>query len=499
MNFLPRLTPEEAAGMIQHGETIGFSGFTSAGSPNAIPMALGDRALRLHQSGQPFQVGVITGASTHERLDGALARAEAISFRTPYQSDPTLRKLINAGKSRFFDMHISMLPQAVRYGFLGPMKWAVIEAADVTEGGGIVLTTGVGGAPTFASVAEKVLVEINRFHPPNLLGFHDIFEPANPPFRRDIPIYGPRDHIGSPVIKVDPNKIAGIVETNFEDAGASFDPATPLTDQIGENVAQFLAAELRAGRIPATFLPVQSGVGSTQNSVLAAMGEHPEIPAFDMYTEVVQDSVIQLMQRDRVRFASTCGLTVSRKLLREIYADLEWYRTRLLLRPQEITNHPEVIRRLGLISINTALEVDLFGNVNSTHVMGKEMMNGIGGSADFTRNAYLSIFVCPSAVKKNAISTIVPLVTHVDQSEHSVQVIVTEQGVADLRGKDPHERAHCIIDNCAHPDFREQLYGYLETVRSGHSPFTLSAAFAMHQHFMRTGSMRGLDWKGILS
>ncbi len=499
MNVLPRLTAEEAAALIGNGETVGFSGFTSSGSPSAIPMALGDRAIRMHQAGEAFQIGVITGASTHDRLDGALARAEAISFRTPYQSDPTLRKLINAGKSRFFDMHISMLPQAVRYGFLGPMKWAVVEAADITEGGGIVLTTGVGATPTFCSFAEKVLVEINRFHPPNLLGFHDIYEPANPPHRRDIPIYGPRDRVGSPVVSVDPSKIVGIIETNVEDGGAKFDPASPLTDKIGENVAEFLAAELKCGRIPKEFLPVQSGVGSTQNSVLAAMGEHPDIPAFDMYTEVVQDSVIGLMQRDRVRFASTCGLTVTRNLLREIYADLEWYRPRLLLRPQELTNHPEVIRRLGLISINTALEVDLFGNVNSTHVMGKQMMNGIGGSADFTRNAYLSIFVCPSAVKDNMISTIVPLVTHVDQSEHSVQIVVTEQGVADLRGKDPHERARCIIDNCAHPDFRDQLYGYLDTVRGGHSPFTLSAAFAMHQQFVRTGSMRGLDWKGILT
>jgi len=495
----PKLTADEAATLINHDDTIGFSGFTSAGSPHAISMALGDRATREHLGGNPFQVGVITGASTSDRLDGALARAEAISFRTPYQSDPTLRKLINAGKSRFFDMHLSMLPQAVRYGFLGKMQWAIVEAAEITDGGGIVLTTGVGAAPTFCTVADKVLVEINRFHPPNLFGFHDIYEPQNPPHRRDIPIYGPKDRSGSPVVKVDPAKIVGVVETNYEDPGASFDPATPLTDRIGENVAEFLAAELHSGRIPKEFLPVQSGVGSTQNSVLAAMGDHPEIPAFNMYTEVVQDSVIALMQRDRVLFASTCGLTVSRNLLREIYADLEWYRPRLLLRPQEITNSPEVIRRLGLIAVNTAIEVDLFGNVNSTHVMGKQLMNGIGGSADFTRNAFLSIFVCPSAVKDNNISTIVPLVTHVDQSEHSVQVIVTEQGVADLRGKDPHERARLIIDNCAHPDFREQLYGYLETVRGGHTPFTLSAAFAMHQHFLRTGTMRGIDWSGLIS
>ena len=495
----PIMTAAEAAELIQHNDTIGFSGFTAAGSPNAIPTALGDRAMKIHQEGLPFQVGVITGASTHDQLDGALARAEAISFRTPYQSDPTLRKLINTGKSRFFDMHLSMLPQAVRYGFLGGMQWAVIEAADVTDGGGIVLTTGAGAAPTYCTKADKILIELNRFHPPSLLGFHDIYEPASPPNRREIPVYSTRDRIGSPVVTVDPSKIVGVVETNYELAGAKFEPGTPLTDKIGENVAEFLAAEIRAGRIPKEFLPVQSGVGNTQNSVLAAMGDHPDIPAFEMYTEVVQDSVISLMQRDRVKFASTCSLTVSRNLLREIYADLEWYRSRLLLRPQEISNNPEVIRRLGIIAVNTAIEVDLFGNVNSTHVMGKQMMNGIGGSGDFTRNAYLSIFVCPSAVKSNNISTIVPMVAHVDQSEHSVQVIVTEQGVADLRGKDPHERARLIIDNCAHPDYRDQLHGYLATVRDGHSPFTIGAAFAMHHKFVREGTMKGIDWKSLIA
>ena len=121
--------------------------------------------------------------------------------------------------------------------------------------------------------------------------------------------------------------------------------------------------------------------------------------------------------------------------------NLQFFRQRIVLRPQEISNNPEVVRRLGIISINTAIEVDLFGNVNSTHVMGRQMMNGIGGSGDFTRNAYLSIFTCPSTAKGGKISTIVPLVSHMDHSEHSVQIVVTEQGVADLRGKDPHERA----------------------------------------------------------
>ena len=132
-----------------------------------------------------------------------------------------------------------------------------------------------------------------------------------------------------------------------------------------------------------------------------------------------------------------------------------------------------MIRRLGIISINTAIEVDIFGNVNSTHVMGRQMMNGIGGSGDFTRNAYLSIFTCPSTAKGGKISTIVPLVSHMDHSEHSVQIVATEYGIADLRGRSPYERATLIIHNCAHPDFRDELNGYLEMVEGGHTPQTL--------------------------
>jgi acetyl-CoA hydrolase len=251
---------------------------------------------------------------------------------------------------------------------------------------------------------------------------------------------------------------------------------------------------MHAGRVPRTFLPLQSGVGDIANCVLAALGAHPEIPPFEMYTEVLQDSVVGLLESERCLFASTCALTLSPERMDHVTRNLKFFRPRILMRPQEISNHPEIVRRLGIVSMNTAIEIDLFGNVNSTHVMGRQMMNGIGGSGDFTRNAYLSIFSCPSTQKDGKISTIVPLVTHADHSEHSVQIVVTEHGVADLRGKDPHERAQTIIDRCAHPDYREQLRGYLEMVKQGHTPQSLTLAFAMHRQFVQTGDMHHVDW-----
>ena len=81
----PKLTAEEAAAHVRHGQTVAFSGFTPAGSPKAIPSAIAAKAEAAHQRGEPFKIGVLTGASTGPSLDGALAKADAISFRTPYQ------------------------------------------------------------------------------------------------------------------------------------------------------------------------------------------------------------------------------------------------------------------------------------------------------------------------------------------------------------------------------------------------------------------------------
>ena len=489
-----RMTAAEAASQIQNKQTVAFSGFTAAGAPKAIPRAIADRARQIHAAGDLFRIGVMTGASTGKSLDGALAQAEAVLFRTPYQSDPDLRKSINEGKTAFFDMHLSMLPQAVRYGFLGPVHWAVIEACDVSPTGEITLTSAVGAAPTYCRMADRILIELNRFHPQGLRGFHDVYEPEDPPYRNPFPIFRPGDRIGSPTIKVNPKKILGIVETDAADETGSFGEIAPTTARIGENVANFLEAELACGRVPKSFLPIQSGVGDTANAVLMAMGQNPKIPQFDMYTEVIQDAVIALVKQGKVRQASGCSLTVTNAVLSDIYANLEQFREHLLLRPQEITNSPEIVRRLGIISINTAIEADITGNVNSTHVLGRSMMNGIGGSGDFARNAFLSIFTCPSTAKGGKISTIVPLVSHLDHSEHSVQIIVTEQGVADLRGKSPKERARTIIENCAHPDYRGILRDYAALAGNAHSPQTLSAAFGMHLAFSQQGDMRSVDW-----
>jgi succinate CoA transferase len=491
MNYsFPILTPEEAAEFIKHDEIIGFSGFTPAGAAKIIPTAIAEKAKIEHAAGRDFKVGVITGASTGPSLDGALAKADAIKFRTPYQSDKDLRSSINAGKTHFFDMHLSLLPQYVRYGFLGSLDWAIVEAADVSPDGKILLTSSVGAAPTFLSQAKRILIEVNARHPKELLGFHDIYEPASPPHRRPIPICAADDRIGTQRVWVDPKKIVGIVHSNRSDEVNDFSPVTDVTTRIGQHVAEFLAAEIRNGHIPKGFLPIQSGVGNVANAVLGAMGDHPDIPRFQMYTEVIQNSVIELIKQDRCSFVSGVSLTLTDSVLQGIYDNLDSFRGRLLLRPQEIANNPEIVRRIGIISVNTALEADIFGNINSTHVLGQKMMNGIGGSGDFTRNAYISIFTCPSTAKDGTISAIVPMCSHMDHSEHSVQVLVTEHGVADFRGKDPRERASLVINNCVDPSYRDLLRSYFKLTENGHTPQSFRSAFAFHETFLKTGDMR---------
>jgi len=491
----PTLSAAEAAALIQHSDTIGFGGFTAAGACKEIPIALAARANAEHAAGRPFRLGILTGASTGKSLDGALAEANAIEWRTPYQSDPSLRKAINEGRARFFDLHLSSVQGTVRSGVLGKVNWAIVEACDVSANGEITLTTSVGASNTYLRLADKVLIELNSYHPKALAGFHDLYEPQDAPNRREIPVYKPNDRVGTTTVKIDPKKIAGIVLTNRPDEIGGFDEADPVTTKIGENVANFLAGEIRSGRLPASFLPLQSGVGNIANAVIGALGSNPGIPPFMMYTEVIQDSVIDLVQSGKCTFASGCSLTVSKDKLAEMYKNLEFFRPRMVLRPQEISNSPELVRRLGLITINTAIEVDLFGNVNSTHIMGDNLMNGIGGSGDFTRNAQISIYTCPSAAKKGAISTIVPLVSHMDHTEHSVQIVVTEHGVADLRGKAPLDRAQHIIDQCVHPEYRDLLRGYLALSKKGHVPQTLQNAFKMHLAFLEQGDMRKVQWQ----
>lgn len=250
------------------------------------------------------------------------------------------------------------------------------------------------------------------------------------------------------------------------------------------------------GRMPPALLPLQSGVGNIANAVLAGLNRGP-FENLTGFTEVLQDGMLAMIKSGKMTMASATALSLSPTANQEFLQNLDFYRDKIILRPQEISNHPELIRRLGVISMNGMLEADIYGNVNSTHVMGTRIMNGIGGSGDFARNAYVSMFMTPSTAKGGAISCIVPMVSHVDHTEHDVQIIVTEQGLADLRGLAPRHRAELIIQRCAHPDYRPALLDYVrraqQSAQAGqggmHTPHILDEALSWHSRYEREGQM----------
>ena len=479
------VSPAQAAALIEDGMTVGMSGFTRAGEAKAVPMALADRA-----RDTPIGITLITGASLGNDLDKTLGEAGVLRRRIPFQADPSLRKLINDGKVMFVDQHLSETVEMLRSNQLGPIDVAVIEAVAINESGGIVPTTSVGNSATFALLARKVIVEINLNHSPQLEGLHDIYIPTRRPYREPIPVISPQSRVGLPFIPVDPSRIAAIVITDKADSYSAVAPPDDETRAIAGHLMDFLGHEVRQGRLDYTLAPLQAGIGSIANAVMHGFIDS-RFHSLTMYSEVLQDSTFDLFDAGKLSFASGSSITLSAAKAAVLH-DLSPYKSRLLLRPQEISNHPEVIRRLGLIAINTALEADIYGNINSTHVAGTHMMNGIGGSGDFARNAYLSVFVTKSTAKHGRISSIVPMATHVDHSEHDVDVIVTECGLADLRALAPRERSKLIIEHCVHPDYRDMLGDYVREATAqvgGQTPHLLDRAFFMHQALRDSGSM----------
>jgi len=485
----PIITAEEAASHIQDGAMVALSGFANAGTAKLVPRAIAKRAREMHQAGKQFKIRLITGSSSGNNIDEELAQAEAISWRAPFQSAPTLRNQINAQQVQYIDMHLSHAPQTMLAGFFGKLDYAIIEASDITRDGRVYLTTSIGASPTYLRYADRIFIEINNYHSKRLPEMADITILPPPPRVNPIPIHDPLTKIGYPYAEIDPKKIVGVIENNEPDQVARFTPPDWRSRRIADHVVRFLFGEMISGHIPREFLPLQAGVGNLANSVMAALGSNPYIPPFHMYSVVFQDSLVDLMEQGKLVGASVTSLGLTSDSLRRICANMDFFAPKIVLRPQEVSNDAGVVRRLGVIAINPAIEIDIYGNVNSSHVFGTDIMNGIGGSGEFTRNSYLSIIMCPSTILGGRISCVVPMSPHIDSNEHSVQIVVTEQGLADLRGLGPMQRAKRIIDNCAHPAYRDYLNGYIKDSKLGHIRHNLKKAYELHRNFIEQGAM----------
>lgn len=488
--FSKVVSPERAADIIQDGMNVGVSGFTPAGYPKKVTQALAQAC----RQGRKCRIGLWSGASVGPEIEEELASAGVVARRSPYYaaSNKTMRQGINEGAICYTDMHLSHMAQQIDYGFLGPVDIAIVEAVAITREGHLILGPGVGNTPMLVKHAKQVIVEVNTAQPLELEGMHDIYIVPKPPLRREIPIYRAADRIGVPYVACGFDKIAAIVESDIPDRVRNLEPPDEISERIANNLIDFLENEQKQGRLPKQLLPIQSGVGSGANAVLSGLARS-KFENIEIYSEILQDAVFELIDAGKVSMASGCAFTPSPAVLDRFNKAVDKYRKAIVLRPLDISNHPEVIRRLGVIALNSPLEFDIYGHANSTHVMGTHMMNGIGGSGDYMRNGYLSIFTLEATAKAGAISRIVPAVSHADHTEHDTMVFITEFGVGDVRGLCPRERAKVIINNCAHPDYRPLLLDYFESAmktRGGHTPHDFERAHLFHTNFIRTGSMK---------
>lgn len=464
-------SPENVAEQISPCATIAISGFGSVGYPKEIPLTLANDSRNL-------SLTVVSGGSTGQEVDTELVKANAIERRFPYQARPESREAINDGSLAFHDRHISSLGDEVRYGNLADIEVAVIEAVAVGDGW-LVPSTSIGHSPAFVEAADELFIEINKSQPLDLQHLHDVYARRLPPDREPISLEEPDERIGSARLTFDPSKLSGIVITEIPDKPYSFRSAGPTELEISDHLSDFVQQEVRNNPIFEDTICLQFGVGNIGNAMIAAV----ESVDFDQqvvhyYGEVFQDGLLDLLDNSVIESASATSLALSDDGQQRLFDNLERYSSDIVIRPGDISNNATIIDQFGVVSVNSALSVDIFGHANSTHVDGSHIINGIGGGADFTRHSPLAIIALPS-MTRGSTSRIVPMVTHVDHTEHDIDVVVTEQGVADLRGLSPLERAKTLINSCAHPDVTPDLREYLErgVEHGGHIPHDLETAF----------------------
>jgi len=473
---VPIVDAEAAAAAVDADATVLTSGFGSVGYPKAIPLALAS-------SPRDLSLTLVASGNVGDEIDVDLVESGAVERRFSYQSSRVARDLTNRREVSFSDRNASSIGDEVQHGGMVNPDVAIVEAVAVGEDW-FVPSTSLGQVPAFVEAADRLYVELNRRQPLELQALHDIYRPDAPPNRDPVPISDPGERIGTTHVSFDPEKLAGVVETDIADSTYTFRDPTDDDLAIAENLGAFLDAEMERSPVFEDAVHLQFGVGSLGN---ALMGELKELDfgGRDVvyFGELIQDGLLDMLDDGRLECASATSMALTDEGQQRLFENVERYAEDVVLRPADVSNHPGVIDQFGVVGVNSAIEFDIYGNVNSTHVGGKQMINGVGGSADFNRNSLVTVCALPSALKGGEVSRVVPMTFHVDHTEHDVDVFVTEQGVADVRGLSPVERAERIIENCAHPEFAPELRSYLDDVREqdNHIPHDVQRAAEWHE------------------
>lgn len=474
-------TPAEAAGIIEKEMLVAVGGYTSAGYPKVVLKEL----VKLHADND-FQISVLSGANVGP-IDALLCEQNMIRRRIPMIESRELARDVNQGEVHYIEQQMNRMPWRIVSGDYGEIDLAIVEALRVTDEG-IVPTSSIGMLPTILKKAKQIIVEINLEQPLLLEELHDIHDPGTEIGRAPIPLSDLQQRIGSACIAVDSEKIVAVVQSEVQEKAKYVFQENVQLEKIANNLLSFLSETYEREQMP----PLQTGFGNLTNQIAVSL-EKSRFSDLRFFCGGVSQAILELVPSGKVRSITTSSVQMTNRTreLLDQHADL--FREKMIVRNGELTNSSELISRFAPISINTGIEIDIYGNVNSSHINGSRVMNGIGGGANFAENAGLSVIVLPAIAKNGAISTIVPMVSHVDITEHNVDVIITEHGIADLRGCDELERAHRIIDNCSDPEYRELLTEYLnEAVKynPGHHPVDLRNALSWHIRLLETGSMK---------
>lgn len=472
---IPERSPDAVVETLATDATVLVSGFGMVGYPKAVPEAVA-------ASDRSFDLTVVSGGSVGPEIDVDLVEADAVARRFPYQAQPQARDAVNDARIAFQDRNVSTLGDEVCYRQLATPDVAVVEAVAVGEDW-LIPSTSIGHTPAFVEAADRVVVEVNEAQPLALQQLHDAYRVSHLPRREPVPLTDPDERISTPYVLFDADSLAAVVRTDRRDSPYTFREPTDRDRQIADNLAGFLADEVDRTRVFDDAIQLQFGVGGLGNALMQAVGDL-DVGDRDVvyFGEVIQDGLLDMLDAGTVECASATSLALSAAAQDRLFAAVDRYASDVVLRPADVSNNPAVISRMGVVAVNSAVEIDLYGHVNSTHVGGTHLLNGIGGSGDFNRNAFLSVVAMASVAKEGAVSRIVPLTPHVDHTEHDIDVVVTEQGVADLRGLDPRERAETIVEQCAHPDHRADLNAYRKDASrtGGHIPHDLPRALSWH-------------------
>ena len=498
------MTAEDCVKFFESGMDLGWSGFTPAGYPKMVPIALADHVEKNNLQGK-LKFNLFIGASVGAETEDRWATLDMIDRRWPYQTGKNIAKGINTGKIRMGDKHLSLFAQDLGYGFYTPkIDIAIIEVSAITEDGGLVPTSSCGVIGEILMIADKIIIEVNTGQP-SFEGLHDCLTPLTPPNREPMLINKADDRIGTTSFPCDSDKIIAVVESNLRDKGRAFAGADDTSEAIAGHIMNFFSEEVAAGRLPENLLPLQSGVGSIANAVVGGLANGP-FKNLTVFTEVLQDTMLDFLDSGKLEYASACSLSLSEEEgFPRFFANWDKYADKVIMRPLSVSNAPEPIRRLGCIAMNTPVEFDMYAHANSTLVGGTRMINGLGGSGDYLRNGYLKIMHSPSTRPSKTdpigITCVVPKAPHIDHTEHDLDVLVTEQGLADLRGLAPKDRAQKIIDKCVHPSYKPIMQEYLDLATKvciekgvGHEPQLFDRCFKMQQNLAENGTMLIKNW-----